>query len=184
VLDHETLDRIDFPRRGADVSGRAEWGVSDVSAGGEYESVVVDARAYLSLVSALTMDVGLFAGYTHGPDLPAHKRLFLGGAHPSTVFRALHPTFQGLASQEHMGSAVQVARLGIRLEPATDWFVRGGVDVGAARDEWRLPLSRPMTGWALSGGFRSRVGPVVGQVSKVWGERHDPRYSVSVGRSF
>lgn len=184
VLDHETLDRIDFPRSGADVSGRAEWGVSDVGAGGEYESVTVDARAFLSLASRVTVDLSVFAGYTRGRDLPAHERLFLGGSHASAVFRATQPTFQGLKSQEHMGSAVQVARLGVRLEPATDWFVRAGVDVGASRDEWRLPLAKPMTGWALAGGFRSRIGPVLGQVSKVWGTRHDPTVSVSVGRTF
>jgi len=184
VLDHETLDRIDFPRSGADVSARAEWGVSDVSFGGEYESVTADARAYLPLTPRVTVDVGLFVGYTQGRDLPAHERLFLGGSHSSAVFRATQPTFQGLGSQEHVGNAAQVARLGIRLEPATDWFVRAGVDVGASRDEWRLPLVRPMTGWALAGGFRSRIGPVLGQVSKVGGSRHDPRVSVSVGRSF
>ena len=184
VLDHETLDRIDFPRSGADVSARAEWGVSDLTPGGEYESVTGDARGFLSLARWLTMDAGVFVGYTRGPDLPAHERVFLGGSHASAVFRATQPTFQGLGSQEHVGNAVQVARLGIRLEPATDWFLRAGVDVGAARDEWRLPLARPMTGWALAGGFRSRIGPVLGQVSKVWGARHDPRVSVSVGRSF
>ncbi|MEQ1856769.1 MAG: patatin-like phospholipase family protein [Longimicrobiales bacterium] len=184
VLDHETLDRIDFPRGGLDVTGRAEWGISDVGAGGEYMTTTLDARAFLPLGSRITADLGVFAGYTQGGDLPAHERLFLGGAYRSAVFTSTHPTFQGLHGQEQMGNAVQVARVGLRLEPTTDWFLRAGVDVGASRDEWRLPLARPMTGWALSGGFRSRIGPVVGEVSKVWGGRHDPRVSVSVGRSF
>lgn len=78
---------------------------------------------------------------------------------------------------------MQVGRLGIRAEVSTDWFVRAGLDVGAVRPTWWLPLSVPMTGWSLSAGFRSRIGPVVGEVSKVWGD-HDPRVSVSVGRSF
>jgi NTE family protein len=184
VVDHETLDRIDFPRRGADATARFEWGISDVTEGGRFAAAAFDARAFMSFGSRLTVDLGAYAGYTHGADLPAHRRLFLGGAHRSTVFHLSHPTFQGLASEAHTRAAVQVGKIGIRVEPATDWFVRAGVDVGAARDEWRWPLSRPMTGWALAGGFRSRIGPIIGEVSRVWGRRHDARLSVSVGRGF
>jgi NTE family protein len=184
VLDHEALDRIDFPRSGTDVAGRLEWGVSDLGDGGEYASATFDSRAYLPLGSRVTVDIGVFAGYTRGAGLPVHKRVFLGGAHRSAVFRASQPTFMGLESQEHMASTVQVGRFGLRVEPAVDWFVRAGVDVGAARAAWRLPVQTPMTGWGLSAGFRSRIGPVVGEVTKVWGDRHDPRFSVSVGRAF
>ena len=183
VLDHETLDRIDFPRLGVDVTGRLEWGMSDVAEAGWFSSTIFDAAFYVPIHPRLVVDVGVFAGYTRGVDLPSHRRLFLGGAHRSAVFRATQPTFQGLESQAQPGRAVQVGRLGIRAEVSTDWFVRGGVDVGAARDTWRAPLSVPMTGWAISAGFRSRIGPVVGELSKVWGN-HDPRASVSVGRSF
>jgi outer membrane protein assembly factor BamA len=183
VLDHETLDRIDFPRRGADVTGRFEWGGTDVTEAGWFSSTILDARYYVPIHPRLVADVGLFAGYARGVDLPLHRRFFLGGAHRSAVFSATQPTFQGLESQGQSGRAVQVGRLGIRAEVGTDWFVRGGVDVGAIRDAWEAPLTVPMTGWALSLGFRSRIGPVVGEVSRVWGD-HDPRVSVSVGRSF
>ena len=183
VLDRESLDRIDFPRRGADVTGRFEWGVSDVTEAGWFSSTILDARFYVPIHARLVADIGVFAGYARGADLPSHRRFYLGGAHRSSVFRATQPTFQGLASQAQSGRAVQVGRLGIRTEVSTDWFMRAGVDVGAVRDGWRAPLSVPMTGWALSGGFRSRIGPVVGEVSKAWGD-HDLRMSVSVGRSF
>lgn len=183
VLDHETLDRIDFPRRGADVTGRFEWGVSDVTEAGWFSSTILDARFYVPIHPRFVADVGVFAGYARGADLPSHRRFYLGGAHRSSVFRATQPTFQGLSSQAQSGRAVQVGRLGIRAEVSTDWFVRAGLDVGAVRPTWWLPLSVPMTGWSLSAGFRSRIGPVVGEVSKVWGD-HDPRVSVSVGRSF
>ena len=183
VLDHETLDRIDFPRRGLDASGRAEWGtIRGPSAG--FTNSTMEARAYLPLRVGLIADVGAVVGYAQGVGLPSHRRYFLGGAHRSTVFRDTHANFHGLRSQELGGTAVQVARAGVRWEVATDWFLRAGLDVGAVREAWRLPLSRPVTGWALAGGFRSRIGPVVGEVSKVWGSSHDPRVSVSVGRSF
>jgi len=184
VLDHETLDRIDFPRSGTDVSGRLEWGVSNEGDGGEYAVATFDSRAYLPLGSRITVDLGVAGGYTRGAALPAHERIFLGGAHRSAVFRASQLTFQGLDTQAQTGRVVQVGRVGVRVEPATDWFVRAGVDVGAARDSWRLPLATPMTGWSLAAGFRSRIGPVVGEVTKVWGHAHDARLSVSVGRWF
>jgi len=183
VFDHETLDRIDFPRSGIDASGRLEWG-SVRGVRGRFANSTLDALAYLPVATGVTVDVGTFIGHARVSGLPSHRSYSLGGAHRSTVFRTTHATFQGLGSQELSGGVVQVARVGVRWEPARDWFLRGGVDVGAARDEWRFPLSRPMTGWALSGGIRSRIGPVVGSVSKVWGARHDPRLSISVGRSF
>lgn len=45
-------------------------------------------------------------------------------------------------------------------------------------------LHRPMTGWGLSMGNETLIGRVVIAVSKVWGDAHDPRVSVSVGRPF
>jgi NTE family protein len=184
IFDRETLDRIDFPRSGVDLSWRAEWGRSDVGAGGDFRVVSLDQRLIVPMGSRVSADLGVFIGRADGAALPPHRRLSLGGAHRSAVYRTTHVTFQGLGPQEHAGLVVQVGRVGIRWEVETDWFLRAGVDIGASRDAWRLPLSRPMTGWALAGGFRSRIGPVVGEVSRLWGDRHDPRFSVSVGRSF
>ncbi len=183
VLDHETLDRVDFPNRGADVTGRFEWGETDVAPGGRFTVAALDARYYFPVLSRLTMDAGVFLGDAGGADLPAHRRFYLGGAHRSTVFRMTQPLFQGLESQEQSGRAVQVGRLGLRWEVRSNTFVRGGVDVGAVRDTWTFPLETPMTGWALSVGSETLIGPVVLEVSKVWGAAHDARVSVSVGRS-
>jgi len=183
VLDHETLDRIDFPRSGAEATGRLEWGVSDLTDAGWFSTTVVEGHAYVPLAGRLTLDVGAVAGYARGADLPAHRRFYLGGTHRSAVFRASHPLFQGLESQEHSGRAVQVARGGLRWEIVPDVFVRGGVDLGAVRDRWEFPMATPMTGWALSLGAATLIGPVVLDVSKLWADR-DPRVSISVGRSF
>jgi NTE family protein len=183
VLDHETLDRIDFPRSGADVTARFEWGGTDVSAGGWFSATVLEARAYLPLHARVTADVGGVAGYARGADLPPHRRFYLGGSHRSAVFRATQTLFQGLESQEHSGRAVQVARAGLRWEMMPALFVRAGVDVGGVRDEWTFPIERPMTGWALSVGAATLVGPVVFEVSQLWANR-DPRLSIGVGRQF
>jgi NTE family protein len=183
VLDHETLDRIDFPRSGAEGAGRLEWGISDLTEGGWFSSTVIEGRAYLSLHGRVTLDVGGFAGYARGADLPAHRRFFLGGSHRSAVFRATHPLFQGIESQEQSGRAVQVARAGLRWEMVQEVYVRAGVDVGRVGDEWTLPMEEPMTGWALSLGAPTLIGPVVLELSQLWADR-DPRLSISVGRWF
>ena len=41
-----------------------------------------------------------------------------------------------------------------------------------------------MTGWALTAGTQTLIGPAELQLSKVWGTRHDYRLSVGVGRRF
>jgi NTE family protein len=183
LLDHETLDRIDFPYRGADLSARLEWGGTDVSERGWFSVWTIEARTFLPLHRRLSFDVGGFAGYARGPDLPPQRRFFLGGAHRSAAFRATHPGFLGLESQEQSGAVVQIARAGLRLEVRPDIYLRAGVDVGGVRNEWTFPMEEPMTGWALSAGARTRVGPVVVELSQLWAKR-DPRVSVSVGRQF
>lgn len=183
VLDHESLDRIDFPRSGADIVGRLEWGRTDVTGADPFTVATLDARYFISLHERLTFDLGAWAGYEQG-DLPPHRRFFLGGAHPSAVFTTTHALFQGLPRQEHTGTAVQVGRLGLRWRVTGEAYLRAGVDIGGARDAWQFPMERPMTGWALTAGTATLIGPIRLELAKVWGDRHDPRLSVNVGRQF
>jgi hypothetical protein len=182
VLDHESLDRVDFPRSGADLRGRLEWGISDATTGGWFTSTIVDGKLYIPLHQRLTLDGAVYAGYARGPDLPPQRRFFLGGTYRSAVFRDTHPTFPGFGVQSRSGRAVQVGSAGLRFEVRPDWFLRAGVDVAAIQDDWELPLPDALTAWTLGGGLRTRIGPIVGQVSMVDGS--DARFSVTVGRSF
>ena len=184
VLHHETLDRIDFPRSGAGITSRFEWGGTDITGEDRFTHAMVDGRFFLPLHGRVTLDLGVWLGYQKGGALPLHRRFFLGGVHPSAVFATTHATFQGLPQQEHSGSAVQVARLGVRWRAGGNTFLRAGTDVGGVRDGWQFPMERPMTGWALSAGTGTLVGPIEVELAKLWGERHDPRLSVSVGRRF
>jgi len=184
VLDHEALDRIDYPRSGSDVAGRVEVGASDVTFQGHFTFGVLDARYYIPLADRVTVDLGAWVGYETGEDLPLHRRFYLGGTHPSSIFGTTHALFPGLSRQEHSGSAVQVARLGLRWRVGGGTFFRAGVDIGGVRDAWKFPMERPMTGWSLSAGNATPVGPIELEVAKVWGDRHDARLSVSVGRHF
>jgi outer membrane protein assembly factor BamA len=183
VLDHESLDRIDFPRSGADIMGRLEWGRTDLTGSGRFTVATLDARYFIPLHERLTFDLGAWAGYEKG-DLPPHRRFLLGGAHPSAVFTTTHALFQGLPRQEQTGSAVQVARVGLRTRVSGATYLRVGVDIGGARDAWQFPMERPMTGWALTAGTATLIGPIQVELAKAWGDRHDPRLSVNVGRQF
>jgi hypothetical protein len=182
-LDHESLDRVDFPRSGVDLKGRLEWGLSDVSASGWFAATVLEGRLFVPLHDQLTLDAGSFAGYARGADLPAHRLFFLGGTYRSSVFRETHPTFAGFSVQARSGRAVQVASAGLRWEFQPDWFVRGGVETAGIQDAWEVPISDQTVAWSIMGGLRTRIGPVAAQLTKVVGDR-DPRLSVSVGRSF
>jgi hypothetical protein len=183
VLDHESLDRVDFPRSGVDLRGRLEWGLSDVSTGGWFAATILEGRLFVPLHDQLTLDAGGFAGYARGADLPAHRLFFLGGTYRSSVFRETHPTFAGISVQARSGRAVQVASVGLRWEFQPDWFVRGGMETAGIEDAWQLPIPDQTVAWSIMAGLRTRIGPVSAQLSKVVDDR-DPRLSVSVGRSF
>ncbi len=183
VFDHESLDRIDFPRSGADATARWEWGVTDLVDGQDFSVLTTSARLFVPLHHRVSADVGAFVGIARGLDLPTHRVFFLGGTHASAVFPLTQPLFHGLDTQELTGAAVQVGRLGIRWEVRGNAFLRVGVDVGGTMDAWSFPVEDPILGWAVSLGVATLVGPV----SLEWGKVSNGSsgmLSVSVGRLF
>ena len=183
LLDHESLDRIDFPRSGVDATARWEWGVTDLVDGQGFSVLTTSARFFVPLHRRVSADVGAFVGIASGLDLPTHRAFFLGGAHASAVFPFTQPLFHGLDTQELTGTAVQVGRLGIRWEVRGNAFLRVGVDVGGTMDAWSFPVEDPVLGWAVSLG----VGTLVGPVSLAWEKASTAStglLSVSVGRLF
>ncbi len=183
VTDRETLDRIDFPRRGTDFRGRFEWGVSDLTTAGSFSVTTLEARSYRTLHPRFTIHLGAFVGYGRGDDLPFHRRFFLGGSHRSTVFRTTHPLFRGLDSQEQSGVSVQVGTLGVRWAVLPNLYLSSAVDVGGVRDVWRFPIDDPTTGWSLGASLGTLIGPITVEVSKLFEDR-DARVSIGVGREF
>jgi len=181
LLDHETLDRIDFPTSGGDVRGRLERGSSDVVERGRFTVAVLEARYYAPVHARVTADIGIVLGHASGGGLPAHRRFFLGGAHRSAVYGSLHPVFLGVESQARSGTQVQVARLGVRWEISGGRFLRAGVDSGGIGGVWRIPTGERLTAWGLSAGVDSPVGPLVLELSGLR-DGGEPRLSVSVGR--
>lgn len=183
VLDHESLDRIDFPRAGVDLSGRWEWGVSDLVSGEGFSVLTAQGRSYVPLHRRVTVDFGGFLGIARGLDLPVHRGFFVGGAHRSAVFGRTEPTFQGLPTEELTGTVAQIGRAGVRWAATSKLYVRVGVDVGGVTDEWRFPVPDPVWGWGITVGASTIVGPVALE----WGKastRSGGRLTVSVGRAF
>ena len=183
VLDHETLDRIDFPRSGVDLTAEWEWGTTNAPGSGAFSVASVDARYFVPLSQEFTLEANIFVGAANGTALPIHRLFYLGGAHPTAVFPRTQPTFHGIGPQEVSGTSVQVARLGLRWDFAPDFNVGIHTDIGGTMDSWTLPVEDPLVSWALSGGWRTLVGPVRLELAKA-SDRSDARLSLSVGRRF
>lgn len=183
IVDHESLDRIDFPRIGAEIETRWEWGASDVPPGEDFSVLAGRGRVYLPVLWRTTLDLGGFVGVARGGGLPPHRHFLIGGAHASAIFHRTQPVFAGLEPGALAGTVAQVARVGLRWSARPNVHVRMGLDVGAVADDWRLPLPDRVYGWSVSAGLGTVVGPVVLQWAKA-STRSGGRLSVSVGRAF
>jgi len=183
VLDHESLDRIDFPTRGADLRVRWEAGVTDVVDGEDFTVLTGSGRLFVPIHRRITADVGAFVGHGRGLDLPVHRTFFVGGAHRSALFGRTQPLFQGLSSEALVGTTAQIARGGLRFALTRSVFARVGLDVGGVASAWKFPIDDPVVGVAVALGARTLIGPV----ELEWGKassRSKSRLTVSVGRSF
>lgn len=183
VLDFEALDRIDFPTRGADVTARWEWGVTNVASGESFTLLTASGQGYLPVVDRIVLDAGFFLGSAGGADLPLHRMLFVGGAHRSVVFHRTQAPFLGVDPEELVGTVAQVGRVGLRVTPLPDVHVRFGVDVGGTADAWAWPVPDVVVGWGVQVGARTIVGPVTLQWAGAT-DRGSGRLSVGVGRVF
>lgn len=183
VLDFEALDRIDFPTRGADVTARWEWGVTNVARGESFSLLTAVGQGYLPLHRRAVLDAGFFVGSAAGADLPLHRMLFLGGAHRSVVFQRTQAPFLGVDPEELVGTAAQVGRVGLRVTPWREFYLRFGVDVGGTDTEWRWPVEDAVVGWGVQFGANTIIGPVAVQWAGAT-DRGSGRLSVGVGRVF
>ena len=183
LLDVETLDRNDFPRSGADVTAKWEWGITNAAGSGHFSVLAFDGRYFVPLHRRLSLEVGAFVGHAEGSELPLHRTFFLGGEHRSAIFGLTQPLFHGLATQQIIGTSVQVARAGVRWDLGANLNVGVHVDAGGVMDAWTFPVEDPFVGWAISGGWSSLVGPVRLQVGRA-SEFSKTRVSLSVGRRF
>ena len=182
VVDHESLDRIDYPRSGLDATVRWELGQSDLEAGSRYSLFTAQGRLYTPLGPWATVDIGGFLGSGGGSGLPLHRRFYLGGTHPSAVFDRTQATFHGLSSRELQGSVAQVVRAGLRLDAPENVHLRFGAEIGGVADQWRLPIADRVTGWSVALGYASLVGPVTLEWSTA--TARSDRWSIGVGRRF
>lgn len=182
LLDHESLDRIDFPRRGGDLQARWEWGATDLTPDEGFSVFTTQGRLYVPLHRRTTLDIGGFVGVARGLDLPSHRFLYVGGSHRSAVFSRTQPTFNGLGPEALVGTVAQVGRVGVRWAAQPNLYMRVGLDVGGVADSWTLPIRDRVWGWNVSAGASTIVGPVLVEWSKA-STRAGGRFSVSVGRS-
>lgn len=183
VFDFESLDRVDLPRSGADLRVRWGVGISDEVAGSSFSLFTAHANGYVSLHRRLVIDAGFFVGLGRGDDLPLHRNLFVGGTHRSSVFQRTQAPFLGVDRESLTGRAAEVGRLGLRVRPYGDTFVRFGFDVGGTGMTLGDPLEDPIFGWGIQAGLQTPIGPAW----LLWSgatDRGNGRVSVGVGRIF
>ena len=183
ILDHESLDRIEFPRAGADVLARWEWGLSDVVPDEAFSVLTVEGTTWIPLHRRVSLDLGGYLGVATGLDLPLHRSFHVGGAHRSAVLGRTQPVFDGLDSEALVGTVAQIARAGIRWAVTPSLFARVGMDVGGVDADWNGLVPDPVVGWGITLGARTVVGPVTLDWSEA-SRTSGGRLSVSVGRSF
>ncbi|MEM7414846.1 MAG: patatin-like phospholipase family protein [Gemmatimonadota bacterium] len=183
VLDFESLDRADLPSSGADVRIRWGVGISDLTEGSNFSQLTAHAVGFVPLHERIVLDAGGFLGSARGDDLPIHRTMFLGGAHRSVLFQHTEVPFFGLDREELNGRHAQVGRIGLRIHPFRDTFVRFGAEAGGAAPQWGFPLDDLVVGWGIQLGTQTPVGPAWLLFSGAT-DRGNGRVSVGVGRIF
>ena len=117
----------------ADVMGRGNGGVGDISGGWEKH---LDDQTTLSLSSSLSVG-------------DAHYMQAYYGITPKQSARSVYPAYQARAGWRDAGVG-----LGLRHDMARDWVAVGGLNatrlLGAAASS---PITRSRNGWGLSGGL-------------------------------
>ena len=158
TLRADTHDRAFLPRHGSALLVRSEI------AGGpqSFTRHFAHADGAYALINSVTAVGSLDLGYGSGAGLPQHGRFLLGGSVSSAVWPTQFIPFPGLDPQSRAGRAVQVANVGLQLEPRDNFFVMARGSVGNVFDAWPDAATRSsyLSGTALGVGTMLPAGPL------------------------
>ncbi len=157
---HDTRDRLGFPTRGTTVFLKSEWADDRIGSGATFAQHLVDVRTAAPITPTLTLRARALAGASTGDDLPLHYRFFIGGWNTSALYPQRQPVFFGLDAQERVGRAVQLFQLGLQYEIASGVFGTLWANTGNASDQWDIDFDSYLTGFAVSLGTDTVVGPI------------------------
>ena len=157
---HDTRDQLAFPTRGTTVFLKSEWADDRIGSGATFAQHLVDLRAAAPLTRTLTFRARAVAGSSTGPDLPLHYRFFMGGWNTSALYPQRQPVFFGLDGQERAGRAVQLFRVGLQYQIANGVYGTLWANAGNTFDRWEVDVDRYLSGFAVSLGTDTVVGPI------------------------
>lgn len=152
----DQLSRTDYPTEGSRLvlnstySGELTLSDSDYfSAGGLFES-------YLTLTQDITFKTVLHGGYSSGEELPWSSWFSLNRTDP--VFGFVR--FGGIERYEFNARNLQMASLGLQLEPFYHRFINLDYYAGRFLDEWTLSTDYIIHGGSITVGALTILGPI------------------------
>ncbi len=156
----DTFDQRAFPHRGHRFVARAGLAVPLDQT--PYPYYLAHWQARWPLAERVSLESRLGAGQVYGEGIPLHYRFFLGGAFSYDVLADRRLPLLGYEVQERNGRTLQVVGLGVQVEPRNDLYAlvrwNAGYTGGAGR--WRFDPHDFRSGFALTTGARTRIGPV------------------------
>lgn len=157
----DQLNRKDYPTRGSrlvlngDYSGKFSIGDLDyLSLGGLFESNI-------NLTDEITWRTVLHGGYSTGAELPWSSWFSLNRIDP--VFGFVR--FGGLERYEFNTRNLQMASVGLQLEPFYHRFINLDYYAGRFMDEWSLSTDNIVHGASITVGALTILGPVQAIIS-------------------
>ncbi|MCB0303825.1 MAG: patatin-like phospholipase family protein [Calditrichaeota bacterium] len=162
TLTLDTYDKSVYPSSGYFLQISAEHSDRDLLNKRDFQRYYLDARALLPLHRQVSFLSQLFLGSSGGEGLPLHYQFALGGMDKPIAYPGKLSSFLGLKAQERLGPHAQFLQLGFQYEFLKNKYAQLRWNAGNTFAEWQLDLkqNRFITGWGLTVGARTLLGPV------------------------
>lgn len=179
-----TIERGILARGGGALLVRSEHARRSLGGGADFSHHLLAATRALPLGQAGALRARMVLGSSHGPDLPADRRFYLGGVETGMVMREVQIPFPSLAPHERSGSAVQLLGLSA-YHPLQEALVVGAHVAAAGTPagwRWAAP-SEYVVGAGATAALTTRLGDI--RVDVAGNELRDwPRVSLHLGSTF
>ncbi|MFC1613698.1 patatin-like phospholipase family protein [Gemmatimonadota bacterium] len=182
----DTFDRAVYPTRGVSLFAEANL-VTDIGTGPirGHDSFMTYTAAFTGIVplSRRTSIMGSFYGGTATTnEMPGDYFYYIGGAYP--IIDQSFP-FMGLKFLEKSGSSAMVVQTGIQYESFKGQFIQLRANAGKTAMDFEDLFNKRdlLTGWGLTYGWLSPVGPM--EYTVMWlDEKNDFLSHVNIGYRF
>ncbi|MEX2601401.1 MAG: patatin-like phospholipase family protein [Balneolaceae bacterium] len=154
----DTFNRRSYPTQGQRVYARASFSDPMFLSPLTYSTQTLYWKAWYSAADWLSIQHTLYAGRSTGTDLPWRSWYSLNRYHDLIGFAR----FGGYGRNELTGRNLQMVSVGIQAEIARHQFLRLDAYAGNVFDtwNWNLPENRFKTGYSLSAGILTILGPI------------------------